>query len=221
MGFVTIPFEEVDVPFANLQTILQAKQLDIKSFSASTTIFCRDTCDPSNLYVLLCQRAYWDDTLGKANSWGGTWETPGGSHDPDENILATAIRETEEETKLRVSHVSSHVYLDLFNHKNVPMARCTFHADVYEELQPQRTWCDEKQCTVGPKDDVIVLVPGEHMDFCWATEAQVRDSLPYNAENPYKGLVILDSKKEIILDVFERLRSSQIDMIELPDNGRR
>lgn len=220
MSFITVPFEVVNVPFSSLQASLQAKQLDIKSFSASTTIFCRDTCDPSNLYVLLCQRAYWDDTLEKANSWGGTWKTPGRSRELGENILATAIRETKEETTLHISHVSSPVYLSLFNHKKVPMARCTFYTDVYEKLRPQRTWYDEQQCAVGPKDGVIRLIPGEHMDFYWATEAQVRGSLSYDAANPQKGLVMLENK-EVILDIFERLRSSHIDMIELPDDDRR
>ncbi|KAJ5102334.1 hypothetical protein NUU61_004556 [Penicillium alfredii] len=229
MDSLIVPFEVVNVPFSNfqanlqtyLQTNLQAKQLDIKSFSASATIFCCDPCDTSNLYVLLCQRAYRDDALGKDNSWGGTWETPGGSRELGEELPDTAFRETEEETGLHVSHVSSHVYLTLFNHKNVPMARCTFHTDVHEELRPQRRWCDEQQRAIGPKDSGIKLIPGEHMDFCWATEAQIRNSLPYNAANTQSGLVILENKRDVILAIFGRLRRSQIDMVKLPVNNRR
>ncbi|KAJ5111874.1 hypothetical protein NUU61_001504 [Penicillium alfredii] len=151
MGYAV---EEVDIPFANLQ----AKNPDIKRFSASTIIFCRDPHNPTEPYAFLCQRAHWDHSLGKANSWAGSWETPGGSHDHGESILDTAIRETREEA--------------------------------------------------------IKLNPDEHMDFCWATEAQIRDSLPYDAEKPQQeGLVMLENKKKTILDAFKQLQDSQLDMI--------
>ena len=122
MGYAV---EEVDIPFANLQ----AKNPDIKRFSASTIIFCRDTHNATEPYVFLCKRAHWDHSLGKANSWAGSWETPGGSHDHGERILDTAIRETREEANLHVSHVSRHVYFDDWTHKGVPMARYTFHTE--------------------------------------------------------------------------------------------
>lgn len=188
-------------------------------FSASAIIFCYVTLDPSEPYVLLCQRAYWDHSLGKPNSWGGSWETTGGGHDHGETILDTAIRETTEETGLHISHVSRDVYFDSWVHKGMNMARYTFHAEIREKLQPQRIWCDQ-QCPVGTKEGGIKLMPDEHMNFCWATEAQVRNSLLYDEGNPLQsGLVILESKRDTILDVFSRLNNSSPGMVVVKESS--
>lgn len=119
-----------------------------------------------------------------------------------------------EEAKLHVSHVSRHVYFDDWIHKGVPMDRYTFHTDVCEEIQPQQIWCNEQQVPVGTEEGAIKLNPDEHMDFCWATEAQVRDSLLYDAEKPQQeGFAMLENKKKTILDAFQQLQDSQLDMI--------
>ena len=98
------------------------------------------------------------------------------------------------------------------------MARYTFHAAVYEELQPQRIWCNEHQGPVGTEEGPIKLNLNEHMDFCWATEAQVRESLSYDAGNPQqKGLVMLGNKRNTILDAFKRLNDPRLDMIVRPE----
>lgn len=94
------------------------------------------------------------------------------------------------------------------------MARYTFHTDVCEELQPQRIWCNRQQGPVGTKEGAIKLNPDEHMDFCWATEARARESLSYDAGNPQQqALVMLESKRKILLDAFQRLRDSHFDVI--------
>jgi hypothetical protein len=77
------------------------------------------------------------------------------------------------------------------------MARYTFPLEVHEQLKPQRRWCDRQQLPVGTKEGPIRLREDEHLDYCWATEAQIRDSPPYdqrNAQNQ-KGLVMLESKR--------------------------
>ena len=51
--FSVIPAEEIDIPFADRQ----AKQPDIKRFSASTLVFLYSPYNPHIVYILLCQRA--------------------------------------------------------------------------------------------------------------------------------------------------------------------
>ncbi|KAJ5852780.1 uncharacterized protein N7529_012165 [Penicillium soppii] len=214
MGFSIIPVEEIDIPFV----FLQAKQPDIERFSASTLVFLCDPRESLTLYVLLCQRALLGkDESGndKKNSWPFSWEPPGGSQDIfDETILSTAKRETEEEVNLHGSRVSRQVYRDLWIHKGVSMARYTFLLEVHEHLKPQRTWCDTQQQPVGTKEGPVRLREDEHIDYCWATEAQIRSSTLYDERNSQhqRGPVMLESKKDVILDAFMRLKLSSIDM---------
>jgi hypothetical protein len=101
------------------------------------------------------------------------------------------------------------------------MARYTFYVDVREQLQPQRTWCDKQQGPVGTEEGYIKLEPDEHGDFCWATEEQVRDCRPFDEENhQQEGLVMLENKKEIILDAFKQWKNSQLDMIVSAEKPR-
>ncbi|KAI3092126.1 hypothetical protein CBS147333_10259 [Penicillium roqueforti] len=214
MDFSIIPVEEIDIPFVDLQ----AQQPDIERFSASALIFLVDHHEPHTAYVLLCQRALLGkDEKGndKENSWAFSWEPPGGSQEIfDKTILNTAKRETEEEVNLHGSRVASQVYRDSWMHKGVPMARYTFPLEVDEQLKVQRTWCDRKQQPVGRNEGPIRLREDEHLDYCWATEAQIRDSPSYDGKDPQhqRGLVMLESKKDMILDAFMRLKNSQLDM---------
>ncbi|KOS37039.1 hypothetical protein ACN38_g12184 [Penicillium nordicum] len=214
MGFSTVPVEEIDIPLDDFQ----AKQPDIAGFSASALIFCyypqlRTFC------LLLCLRApLGKDENGKdkPNSWAFTWEPPGGACEKtDQTILTAAKRETKEEVNLRSWCVSRKVYRDSWTHKGIPMARYTVPMDVCEPIQPQRIWCDKQQEPVGIHEGPIQLREDEHLDYCWATEAQIRDSPPYDEKNPrrrQRGLVMLESKKEIIFDAFKQLKNSQLDM---------
>lgn len=60
----------------------------------------------------------------------------------------------------------------------------------------------------------IWLREDEHLDYCWDTEAQIRDSPSYDGKDPQhqRGLAMLEIKKEMILDAFMRLKNSQLDM---------
>ncbi|KAJ6119049.1 hypothetical protein N7471_013000 [Penicillium samsonianum] len=214
MGFSIIPVEEIDIPFVDLQ----AKQPDIERFSASTLIFLFDLHEPLTAYVLLCQRALLgkdENGKDKENSWAFSWEPPGGSQEIfDKTILSTAQRETEEEVNLHGSRVASQVYRDFWVHKGVPMVRYTFPLEVREQFKLHRTWCDRQQQPVGTNEGPIRLREDEHLDYCWATEAQIRDSPSYDERNPQhqRGLVMLESRKDMILDAFMRLNNSQLDM---------
>lgn len=99
-------------------------------------------------------------------------------------------------------------------HRGVPMARYTFPLVVDEKPGPQRTWCDRKQQPVGTNEGPIRLRDDESLGYCWATEAQIRDSPSYDGKDPQhqRGLVMLESKKDIILDAFKRLKNSQLDI---------
>lgn len=214
MDFSIIPVEDIDIPFSDLQ----AKQPEIERFSASTLVFLCDSREPLSVYVLLCQRAPFgkdDNGKQKPNSWPFSWEPPGGGHEiSDETILNTAKREAKEEVNLHGARVSRQVYRDSWIHKGTWMARYTFALEVHEQLKPQRTWCDSQQQTVGTDEGPIQLRTDEHLDYCWATEAQIRHSASYDGNVPQhqRGLVILESKKAMILDAFMRLRKSELDM---------
>ena len=217
MGFSIVSVEDIDIPFGDLQ----AKQPEIERFSASTLVFLCDPHEPLTVYILLCQRTLLgkdENGNDKKNSWAFTWEPPGGSREIfDETILSTARRETGEEVNLHGSRISRQVYRDSWIHKGVPMARYTFPLEVHEQLKPQRKWCDRQQQPVGTNEGPIRLREDEHLDYCWATEAQIRHSPLYDGKNPQRqrGLVMLESKKEVILDAFMQLQNSQLDMTYL------
>ncbi|KAJ6034162.1 hypothetical protein N7499_003242 [Penicillium canescens] len=198
MGFSIIPVEDIEFPF--------------------TLIFLCDPHEPLTSYVLLCQRALLgkdENGNDKKNSWPFSWEPPGGSQEKfDKTILSTARRETKEEVNLHGSHISRQVYMDSWVHKGVPMARYTFPLEAHEPLKLQRTWCDSQQHPVGTNEGPIRLREDEHLDYCWVTEAQIRGSPLYDERNPQhqRGLVMIESKKEMILGAFMRLENSQFDM---------
>lgn len=91
------------------------------------------------------------------------------------------------------------------------MAIYTFPVEV-DEQNLQRTWCDKEQQRVGRNGGPIQLREDEHLGFCWATEAQIRGSPFYNEMNPQhqRGLIMLEGKKDIILDAFMRLGNPQL-----------
>lgn len=132
----------------------------------------------------------------------------------DKTTLSTAQRDTEEEVNLHGLRVSRQVYRDSWIHKGARMVRYTFPLEVREQLELHRTWCDRQQQPIGTDEGPIRLREDEHLDYCWATEAQIRDSPSYDGKDPQhqRGLGMLESKKEMILDAFMRLKDSQLDM---------
>ena len=180
MGFTIVSVKEVSAPFKQSER-----------FSASVLLFCQNPNNQTTDCILLLQRArFGQDENGqkKENSWALSWEPPGGGYEPtDSTLLETAIRETKEETGLEVQPSSHEAYKETFVHKGMRMTRYTIIADV------------------DTNHGSIKLRADEHLAFHWATEEEVRNSLPYDDKNFGEGpLVMLPNKKDMILDAFEK-----------------
>ncbi|KAL2827517.1 FAD binding domain-containing protein [Aspergillus cavernicola] len=145
--------------------------------------------------ILLLQRSYED-------SWGGHWEGPGGSCEPeDETLLAGVAREIFEESGLHVSRFVELVAIDNWVKTRpdqvIVAAKFTFIVEVHEARSAgsgtgtSTGQHDEEQAGL-PADkledggvvpglsrrweDAIKLDPAEHRAFEWVTEEEVRDS---------------------------------------------
>ncbi|OQE64528.1 hypothetical protein PENNAL_c0227G05933 [Penicillium nalgiovense] len=195
MGFSIIPVEEIDIPFVDLQ----AQQPDIERFSASTLIFLCDLHKLHTAYVLLCQRALLgkdENGNDKENSWAFSWEPLGGSQEIfDKTILNTVRRKKKSTCTARAFLVRS---------TGIPGCIRGFRwPDIHflwKSMSNSRS--NERGATESSSPS------------CWVTEAQIRDSPSYDGKDPQhqRGLVMLESKKDMILDAFMRLKNSQLDM---------
>jgi 8-oxo-dGTP diphosphatase len=93
-------------------------------------------------------------------TFGGTWGAPGGKLDPSETPLAAALRETEEETGIRLSEQDLHFYSTFYvRHPN-----CDFLFHVFTV-----------RFTHLPTE--ITLRPNEHDAYVWVSSQEIR-SLP-------------------------------------------
>lgn len=101
---------------------------------------------------LLVARRVADDFLG------GMYELPGGGVDDGETITEGAIRETFEETGLRVSHVISIFEGFDYQTKTKPKVR---QINFKVEVEPGE----------------VALEPTEHDEYCWISAADI-DTLP-------------------------------------------
>lgn len=111
----------------------------------------------------------------------------------DKTILSTAQRETEEKVNLHGLRASRQVYRDSWILKGARMVRYTFPLEVREQLELHRTWYDREQQPIGTNEGPIRLREDEHLDYCWATEAQIRDLPSYDGKDPQhqRGLAML------------------------------
>lgn len=81
--------------------------------------------------------------------WWGTWGTPGGKIDAWEHFTEAAIRETFEETGIRLDSSKIKFLEKVYvRHKTHDIIYYTHHSMI--EHQP-----------------IIVLAESEHIDFCW------------------------------------------------------
>ncbi|KAJ5636640.1 uncharacterized protein N7484_009953 [Penicillium longicatenatum] len=190
-GSVTEPLvlklEEVDVPI----TVLQENNPNVGRFTASFIVF-HQTTNPAKPQVLLIQR-------GHDGSWGGSWEVPGGGHEPgkDDSILQTALRETYEEAGVHISPdaVFPLVYRTAFWHKESWIASYTFIAEVAE--------------------GVPITISDEHLDWEFLDEDDIRRFGVYQKGEAQEGRVMLARKKGILRHFFmnrESLRNGDVDM---------
>jgi 8-oxo-dGTP pyrophosphatase MutT (NUDIX family) len=110
--------------------------------------------------MLIIQRAL-DD------SFGGYWDFPGGSLEPeDQTLLDGVAREVFEETGLHVSHIRDLVRVDEWvERKSLGVAgKWSFVVDVHEAAD-----------TVGWEEKVR-LDPREHMRWLWVSEEEIEES---------------------------------------------
>lgn len=93
------------------------------------------------------------------------WEIPGGSCDPDESILAGAVRELWEESGLIATKVLRQV------------------GESHEWVEEETVWC-KFSFEVEVEGVEVVLDEEEHQAFLWVTEDECR-----------KGAVVRDGKR--------------------------
>ncbi|KAF4636776.1 hypothetical protein G7Y89_g1324 [Cudoniella acicularis] len=121
---------------------------------AATLVF-----SPSNsTHVLIVQRSATDYVPN-------LWEIPGGSCDPDESILAGAVRELWEESGLIATEVLRQV------------------GESYEWVEEGTVWC-KFSFEVEIEGVEVILDEEEHQAFHWVTEEECR-----------KGEVVRDGKR--------------------------
>ncbi|KAL6232465.1 hypothetical protein BDW75DRAFT_19418 [Aspergillus navahoensis] len=172
------------------------------------------------LRVLLLQRSFED-------SYGGQWEGPGGSCDPeDESILDGVAREVLEESGLHVSR-----FVELAGKeewvKQRPdqvelVAKFTFIVEVHEaKAVTSASANSEKDAglpagklddgTVSPMlerrwEEMVKLDPAEHRDFEWVTEEEVREC-EENVAGKYRSFADMG---KTILEAFRILREREV-----------
>ncbi|KAL4960857.1 putative phenol 2-monooxygenase [Aspergillus stella-maris] len=195
----------------------QPKALDLENGDPS-----EPAQDKNQLRLLLLQRSYED-------SYGGQWEGPGGSCDPeDENLLDGVAREVFEESGLRVSR-----FVELAGKEEwvrerigqiISAVKFTFIVEVHEAACIPRTGAEDEDgeengvpapaeedngngIEVGLErrwEEMVKLDPAEHRDFEWVTEEDVMDA--ENAKDGEGGFKSFANQGRTMLDAFRIIR---------------
>ncbi|KAL4736367.1 NUDIX hydrolase domain-like protein [Aspergillus similis] len=171
------------------------------------------------LRVLLLQRSFED-------SYGGHWEGPGGSCDPDDcSILDGVAREVLEECGLHVSRFVELVGKTEWVKPRPDLveltAKFTFIVEVHEakavtsatEGRAQDAGLPADKLadgTVAPSlerrwEEMVKLDPAEHRDFGWVTEKEVME-----AENGTGNFRSFANMGKTILEAFRMLRDRDV-----------
>lgn len=173
---------------------------------------------PPPFRLLLLQRAFED-------SYGGHWEGPGGSCDPeDETLLDGVAREVFEEAGLRVSRfvelVGKDEWAKLRSDRVDIVAKYTFLVEVHE-AKPAVSGGDHDEGrlpanklgngTVVPGlergwEHRIKLDPAEHRAFEWVTEEEIRQG-EEDSEGKFKSFA---GQGKTMLDAFQMLRERSL-----------
>lgn len=128
------------------------------------------------LRMLLLQRSFED-------SFGGAWEGPGGSCDPEDKTLLDGVaREVLEESGLHVSRFVDLASRDEWVKRgpgSVAMAvKHTFIVEVHEASDSKGSQSSEGQDGLQRSwEDMVKLDPAEHRAFEWVTEEEIRESI--------------------------------------------
>ncbi|KAL4995878.1 FAD binding domain-containing protein [Aspergillus recurvatus] len=218
--------EDFAVPFPDFR----AANPQYVHFVGGGLIFSRTATKPDNqqgsekeersLRVLLLQRSFED-------SYGGQWEGPGGSCEPeDESILDGVAREVLEESGLHVSR-----FVELAGReewvKQRPdrvelIAKFTFIVEVHEAKAVTHASKGREEDAGLPADklddgivasrlerrweEMVKLDPAEHRDFEWVTEEEVREG-EEDATGKYKSFANMG---KTILGAFRLLREREV-----------
>ncbi|KAL4746518.1 hypothetical protein BDW72DRAFT_207266 [Aspergillus terricola var. indicus] len=171
------------------------------------------------LCVLLLQRSFED-------SYGGQWEGPGGSCDPeDESILDGVAREVFEESGLHVSRFVELVAKTEWVKQRPDLvelaAKFTFIVEVHEAKAVTSASKGTGQDAGLPADKVndgtvsqslgrrweemVKLDPAEHRDFEWVTEKEVRE-----AEDGTGRFKSFANMGKTLLEAFRMLREREM-----------
>ncbi|KAL4806808.1 NUDIX hydrolase domain-like protein [Aspergillus unguis] len=170
---------------------LRAAQPNYAHYVGGGLIFSRDTKPKSQnnktdkeetegqLRILLLQRSFED-------SYGGAWEGPGGSCDPeDESLLDGVAREVLEESGLHVSRfvelAEKREWAKVWPSRVDQVVKYTFIVEVHEARSALKEEKDEDGLPADKNErkweETVKLDPAEHRDFAWATEDEVRESV--------------------------------------------
>lgn len=139
--------------------------------SATAAIIVSEVADNFPPRVLLLQRSLSDD-------YGGYWEGPGGScEQTDATVLSALAREVFEESGLQVSRILDLVAIEDWEcgktseGKPTKAVKLLFLVDVHERDQQLQ---QQHRSELG-WEHRVKLAPGEHEQFQWGTEVEVRE----------------------------------------------
>ncbi|KAK5807590.1 hypothetical protein VI817_001848 [Penicillium citrinum] len=208
---------ETDYEILNIEAVeAHCQKNGFERVSGSTIIPGYRSDDPSTVHVLLLERSPEskdDDGALKKNSFPYTWECPGGGAKlEDKTIPKTIVRETHEETGLKLQIASDRVYCVRFDHRGYRMAKYIAIATSREEIQCQRLSSDKFQ-EPRDSDSMVIQLSDEHLAYLWATQEKIQNAVLYNPQaTEQSGLVMMESNRKILLDFFSWLEKHDLRM---------
>lgn len=169
------------------------------SVPASASPAAKASSNEPQPLTLLLRRALSD-------SYGGYWDFAGGSlEDSDQTLLDGVAREVLEETGYHVSRIRELARVDEWTRTTASpglpavlnVAKFSFVVDVHE-TRDTKGW-----------EEKVRLDPREHMEFVWATEAEVRQSVLHKNEGcreqgPYAFVGVQGAT---LLEGFQKLKA--------------
>ena len=175
----------------------------------------------NRLRLLLLQRSYED-------SYGGQWEGPGGSCDPeDDNLLDGVAREVFEESGLRVSRfvelAGKEEWVRERSGQIISAVKFTFIVEVHEGASISQFGAEDgfegENGVPAPAEEgngngnevklerrweeMVKLDPAEHRDFEWVTEEDVMDAENAKNEGGFKSFA---NQGRTMLDAFRIMK---------------